>query len=140
MYQFSTPGAAVWLLLILPLYFLPSIIAGTRKNPNTSGIIILNLFLGWTFLGWIGALIWAFSSGAKPTPTVIVNNTPQAHSQEYKVEKPDFSLPKQPYVQQNQSIPQQDKIDQLRQFKQLLDEGIITNEEFDKQKAVILGQ
>lgn len=37
-------------------------------------------------------------------------------------------------------MTQQEKIDQLRQFKQLLDEGVITNEEFNKQKEIILGQ
>jgi len=52
----SMPGGSEWLLLILlvfPLYFLPAIIAMARKNPSTTGIFVLNLFLGWTFLGWI---------------------------------------------------------------------------------------
>ena len=39
------------------LYFLPTAIATTRKN--TGAIFVLNLFLGWTLLGWVGALIWA---------------------------------------------------------------------------------
>ena len=34
---------------------------------------------------------------------------------------------------------QQDKIDQLRQLKQLLDEGVLTEAEFNRQKAEILG-
>jgi hypothetical protein len=33
---------------------------------------------------------------------------------------------------------QQDKIDQLRQLKQLLDEGVLTEAEFNRQKASIL--
>ena len=42
------------------IYFLPSIMGW--KTKYASGILILNLFLGWTILGWIGALIWAVSA------------------------------------------------------------------------------
>lgn len=139
---YSMPGGGEWLFILLlffPLYFLPAIIAKARKNSNTTGIFVLNLFLGWTFIGWIAAWIWAFSSGSKQSPTVIVNNTSQAYSQEYKAEKPDIPKQIQPEVSSVNTIAHQDKIEQLRQYKQLLDEGIITNEEFNKQKAGILG-
>ena len=29
------------------------------NKKHSAGIILLNLFLGWTFLGWLGSLIWA---------------------------------------------------------------------------------
>ncbi len=45
-------------VLIVP-YFIPAIIA--RKKVNFTGILLLNIFLGWTLLGWIGALIWAIT-------------------------------------------------------------------------------
>lgn len=48
------------ILILIILYFVPSIIA--RKTNSIFGIFLLNLLLGWTFLGWIGALIWAISS------------------------------------------------------------------------------
>jgi hypothetical protein len=139
----SMPGGSEWLLIILlgfPLYFLPTFIAAARKNSNALGIFVLNLFLGWTLLGWIGAMIWAFSSGSKQVPTVIVNNTSQSYSQEYKGKKPEPTQQIQPDVANPKLITQQDKIDQLRQLKQLLDEGVLTNEEFNYQKAIILGQ
>ncbi len=47
--------------LILGIYFLPDWIAQSRGHPNRGSIFILNLFLGWTFLGWVAALIWANS-------------------------------------------------------------------------------
>jgi hypothetical protein len=47
-------------ILGLEVYFLPSVIARIRRKRNTTPICLLNLFLGWTVLGWIGALIWAF--------------------------------------------------------------------------------
>lgn len=41
------------------LYFLPTFLANNKKSFN--GIAILNLFLGWTFIGWVIALIWSVS-------------------------------------------------------------------------------
>lgn len=43
----------------LVFYFLPSIIALARSKRDTLAIFLLNLFLGWTLIGWIVALIWA---------------------------------------------------------------------------------
>ena len=52
-------------LLIVLLYLLPSIISSIRNTKYFGGIFILNLLLGWTVLGWIGALIWAVSTPKK---------------------------------------------------------------------------
>ena len=41
------------------LYFLPTIIGWNKRNSNS--ILALNLFLGWTFIGWVIALVWALS-------------------------------------------------------------------------------
>ena len=40
-------------------YFLPSIIAVARSKRDTAAIFVLNLFLGWTAIGWVIALVWA---------------------------------------------------------------------------------
>jgi Na+/proline symporter len=44
---------------MLGVYFIPSFVASDRKHHNRLAIYVLNLFLGWTFLGWVLALIWA---------------------------------------------------------------------------------
>ena len=44
------------------MYFLPSIIALARSKRDTLAIFMLNLFLGWSVIGWIIALIWAAKS------------------------------------------------------------------------------
>jgi hypothetical protein len=49
-------------LVALILYFLPSMIAFARHHRNAVAILVLNLFLGWTFLGWIISLVWSFTS------------------------------------------------------------------------------
>jgi hypothetical protein len=46
-------------LIAVAIYFLPSIIGYNKKNANS--ICILNFFLGWTFIGWVVALVWAVS-------------------------------------------------------------------------------
>ena len=55
---------------VLILYFVPSFVAHDKKY--SSGIFVLNLFLGWTLLGWVGALIWAVSSPKKESVTKVV--------------------------------------------------------------------
>lgn len=41
------------------IYIIPTIVAYNKKHTNRLGIFLLNIFFGWTILGWIGALIWA---------------------------------------------------------------------------------
>lgn len=52
---------ALLLILSVVIYFLPAIVAQSRHHTSSNGICVLNLFLGWTILGWIIALVWAFS-------------------------------------------------------------------------------
>ncbi len=43
------------------MYFAPTWIASRREHPSKTAIIVLNVLLGWTVLGWIGALVWAYA-------------------------------------------------------------------------------
>jgi len=47
------------LLVLLALYFTPALVAFGRDHHQRAAILVLNLFLGWTVLGWIGALVWS---------------------------------------------------------------------------------
>jgi Superinfection immunity protein len=49
-----------WLMALI--YFLPSTIASSRRHRQKLAIKILNFFAGWTFIGWLGALVWACTS------------------------------------------------------------------------------
>lgn len=55
----------IFMLLVLGGYFLPTIIAKGRKRPNTGAIFALNLFVGWTLIGWVIALVWALTEANK---------------------------------------------------------------------------
>ncbi|WP_305862334.1 superinfection immunity protein [Helicobacter cholecystus] len=46
-------------LFIIPLVFLPTIIAFARGHKSRFGIFVLNFFLGWTFVFWVVSLAWA---------------------------------------------------------------------------------
>jgi hypothetical protein len=68
-HMYLKPGTLL-LLIAVPVYFCPAIIARARKHRNTLSIFMLNLFVGWTFAGWIAALVWACSaSDRQPKPT-----------------------------------------------------------------------
>ena len=54
-----TPEMFLLTVIATVIYFLPSFIAMVRENTQTLAIFILNLILGWTGLGWVGALEWA---------------------------------------------------------------------------------
>ena len=53
-----------FLIFGVGLYFLPAIIAAVRHTHNSTGILLLNLFLGWTMVGWFVALLMAIFSDA----------------------------------------------------------------------------
>jgi hypothetical protein len=48
-------------LFVVCVYFLPALFAMERRHSKEGSIFVINLFLGWTFIGWIIALSWALS-------------------------------------------------------------------------------
>jgi len=65
-------SAAVLLGVLLfsgALYFVPTMIAGARKHHQGGGILALNIFLGWTLIGWIAALVWACAATERTEPS-----------------------------------------------------------------------
>jgi T4 superinfection immunity protein len=83
------------LVVIAVIYYVPTIIAYVRRRPDLASIALFNVFLGWTIIGWIIAMVWCFrkpkASGAAqqayeespPTYTAFVTPVPQeeAHAQ-----------------------------------------------------------
>ena len=93
------------------VYFLPTI-AGRHKH-NASAIALLNLFLGWTVLGWIIALVWAASNDA---PAAVVVRAPAA-----------------PHTVASLA-------DELGKLRQLRDEGTLNETEFLRLRERLLSQ
>ncbi|WP_157763251.1 superinfection immunity protein [Pseudomonas citronellolis] len=55
-------GGLIFIAICVVIYFAPLFIAYSRGHNNLVGISVLNLFLGWTLLGWVAALVWSVSS------------------------------------------------------------------------------
>lgn len=118
-------GATELLVVGIPLltiYFLPSIIALTRKKTNGAAIILLNFFLGWTFIGWLASLIWACITD-RESQTIVVNNSPNTREgNSFESKNNGFD----------------EKLNSLQKLKTLLDSGVISQEEFEQQKLKLL--
>lgn len=65
---------AIIVIVGIIIYLIPTFVAYKRKHTYKVAIILLNIFLGWTFIGWVGTLIWAF----------IDNNTSKISTDKYE--------------------------------------------------------
>ena len=52
-------------LILLLLHFLPAILAHVRRHRQSAAITLINLFLGWTGLGWVLVFFWSWSPNVK---------------------------------------------------------------------------
>lgn len=50
------------LIVAVLVYFVPTVVAFSRGVPNKGSVLVLNLFLGWTLVGWVVALAMAARS------------------------------------------------------------------------------
>lgn len=66
---FTTLLSFLLVLIAIAIYFFPSSIAKLRKHHQATAIFVLNIFLGWTLLGWVVALVWAATAIPKETTT-----------------------------------------------------------------------
>jgi hypothetical protein len=48
------------------MYFIPALVARNRHHRQRQAILVLNLFAGWTAIGWIVALVWANTADVEP--------------------------------------------------------------------------
>lgn len=55
-------GVMIAALFAQLIYLLPAFLAYGRIHPQRHAILVINLFLGWSVIGWIAALVWSVSS------------------------------------------------------------------------------
>ena len=53
---------AIVAIAAILIYFAPTFIAAYRKLGDVWAILVINLFLGWTIVGWVVALAWAVAA------------------------------------------------------------------------------
>lgn len=101
-------GALMLFFIGSVVYFLPTINAKSRKHPNASSIFLLDLFLGWTLIGWVAALVWSASA----------------------ISKSERSLTKK------EETP--DRYQQLEKLGSLKERGLISEDEYQQEKQRLL--
>jgi hypothetical protein len=52
-------------IVLIGFCFLPTIVAFTRKVTDKGSVVVINLFLGWTLVGWVVALAMACRSSTR---------------------------------------------------------------------------
>lgn len=52
--------SVIVLIMMIAAYFAPMIVAIASDHKNTASISVVNVLLGWTLIGWVVALAWAF--------------------------------------------------------------------------------
>jgi hypothetical protein len=69
----TPPG---WLVIAAAgcIYWLPSIIGGTRHVRTFKPLVAVNLLLGWTVLGWVVALVMGLWPASPARAYVPVND------------------------------------------------------------------
>lgn len=124
-------GAVGFLTLILGasgacFYFLPSIEASLRKQPNLVSIALVNVFLGWTLVGWVVAMAWgcAAKQGHKPTASPRMDGP--------------VRVGMSPTIPLQAAAPPPSVADELRKLADLKQQGILSDDEFAAQKAKLL--
>jgi hypothetical protein len=56
-------------VVLLIIYFAPTIIAMVRRLDDAPIVFLINLFLGWSVIGWIAVMAWAcFDDDFKKCP------------------------------------------------------------------------
>lgn len=65
----SGGAALIGFIILAAIYFIPTIVATSRKVTNAGSVFVINLLLGWSVIGWIVALAMAVKT---KTPQVIV--------------------------------------------------------------------
>lgn len=60
-YSYATDMIIVSLSVIAAcfIYMIPTCVAASRRHRNTMAIAVLNIFFGWTLLGFVGCLVWS---------------------------------------------------------------------------------
>lgn len=95
-------GSLLLGILILAIYFLPSIIGYNHRNANS--ICLLNLFLGWTLIGWVVAIVWAVSNDKKEIEKIDIGKNTSEQLMLLKELREDGTLTEEEFIIEKKRI------------------------------------
>ena len=96
--------------LLFIIYFIPSFVA--RKRPDFGVVLLVNILAGWSVIGWFAALYLAFRLTPAFIPATVVASS---------------------------AAPAASVADELAKLRDLRDQGVLTQVEFERQKSSLLG-
>lgn len=120
MLGFGALGGLILLLIAIGLYFIPSMVAFDRNIPNRNSVLVINLLLGWTLLGWVAALAMAVSGERRKAP-----GDGESAAQTPRTTQPE--------------TPRASSVAELERLADLHRQGALSDEEFQRAKARVLG-
>lgn len=94
------------------IYFIPTMVASANERRNIGAIFALNLFLGWTLVGWVLALVWSLCK--------------------------DEEIGKKSIDANEEKINEEDIATQIEKLASLKEKNIISYEEFKAKKKELL--
>jgi len=65
--------ASCFFVVAPALYLLPTFEAWKKGHPNLKSIALVNVFLGWSLIGWVAAIVWVFKrpeQAIMPVPSI----------------------------------------------------------------------
>jgi T4 superinfection immunity protein len=68
----------ILIIIAIAIYFTPSIVAWRRGHHQRNPIFVINLFFGWTLIGWVACLAWSVSAVAESAIKPVVKVDPPA--------------------------------------------------------------
>lgn len=117
--------------------------AGDKLNAAIKGHYLIDIESGLLTSGMVGITLRYHQGNEIATyyvkyhteTTEIVEN-----SRHNKIEKQDSVYPTSPMKDIGEHLPQEDPVSKLRKLKQMLEEGLISQEDYEKNKRIILDQ
>lgn len=129
----------IWLLV---LYFLPFLAAAARRHQNTLAIFVLDLLLGWTLLGWVVAMVWAFTEIKEREHKGILGFIPNIKRKPKTIEISEVD--RELFESTRKPKPKElvasniDVAEKIKQLHELRKENAISDEEYERLKARLL--
>jgi len=101
--------------------FIPTYIAFGRKNPYKWIILIINIFIGWTGIGWVILLIYTLFPKRRTIVDPILDPTGTMSAKDYGDRMNDYKT-------------HSNKINSLKELYELKKMGAISDKEFNEHR------
>lgn len=143
----TRPNAGMGILIFLAvvvgvaLYLLPSIIAFVRGHSYRWIILAINGVIGWSLLGWLGPMIWAVWPSEKALVDPFVGNVTGTGRRTAGDALGVADIGREHGRSEGQRETgrlSSFQLDQLERLARLKANGVLTDDEFTKERAAIL--